>query len=771
VRTPVRAPASTRRVLSRMPSTTIPPQLVPIIVLVALAAGAVLVPGASAVDRSEPAEVGAAPDAVTLADGQRALEAAQAAVTVAEAGVEATADRDNYAQEANLQQRRDEQAAAERELALATAERDAAVASVAVSTADVATEAAQAAVTVAEAGVEATADRDNYAQEANLQQRRDEHAALEAELAKATADQQAADARLEVATAEAALAVATAEVDEATEGVEETADRDNHAQEAHLAAAEEDEAAAAARLAAAQQAAAGPAGKATADALAVDPPVTGAVQGPAEAAPAQAGDGVPHQLYPQLVLPPEYAVYAGSQRVTDVRLANENAEVAGDFLGTAIPAAATGARGGPKGALVTGFIGGSIGGVISGVSYRMSHDPVYAMGLPGDEDNMGTTIVCTVSRDAPAGTPMTCRPYSATTAIPFKSWEDRARAVLAGNGDPATSTPQFTGTPVAGQPADYLAPEGWADATASDPWLRDTVARAVGNCLTSGGIPALGNLTRLRGLPVVPSPKEAAMFCGGGAVSEAVKASQQNDRRVFTSPDGSQIECTYARDFDKREWKTYRECTDQVAPLPIPSLDSVLATIGLDALTTTVVTALSRGLVRFGRSRFGTPELPPAAPEAPAPEAPVPPVPPVPRTAAMPPIEAEVARLRALENVGDYVRHYDTPQGRVRFNAMYVTDQLPDGGRRLALANIDIMAAEGSSVPGERRITGVYRELNEAMAQLLVEAKAAGYAQVYVTGTRAAWSSSANPGKEYRWIADLTVDTPTWRPLRPGDDP
>jgi hypothetical protein len=102
---------------------------------------------------------------------------------------------------------------------------------------------------------------------------------------------------------------------------------------------------------------------------------------------------------------------------------------------------------------------------------------------------------------------------------------------------------------------------------------------------------------------------------------------------------------------------------------------------------------------------------------------------------------------------------------------MYVTDQLPDGGRRLALVNTDMMPAEGSPVLSERRISGTYRELNEFMAQLLVDAKAAGYSQVYVSGTRAAWSSSANPGKEYRWIADLTVDAPTWRPLRPGDDP
>jgi hypothetical protein len=320
---------------------------------------------------------------------------------------------------------------------------------------------AKTAVDTATASVEASRDRDNYAQEDNLAQHQQEQADAQQALAAAQASSREADAKLEVADATADAAAASDDVDLAKASVTETATRDNYAQQDHLDLTEAAKAAADARLAQAQTglaalnepplydvALAPPAGK-QGQAVVQSPRGEAAPQAEPEGrGPGREGPGVPHALYPQLVLPPEYAAYAQTQRVTDVRPANENNEAAGGFLGGMIPAAGIGlSQGGPRAGLVTGFLGGSVGGVISGVGYRWGHDQVYAFGLPGDEDNMATTIVCTLPKDAPAGTVMQCKPYDPSTEIPFRGWEDRALGLVAGNGDTTTATPRFTGPP------------------------------------------------------------------------------------------------------------------------------------------------------------------------------------------------------------------------------------------------------------------------------------------------------------------------------------
>jgi hypothetical protein len=492
---------------------------------------------------------------------------------------------------------------------------------------------------------------------------------------------------------------------------------------------------------------------------------TGSALGATDGAPGAQEGGTPSELYPQLVLPPGFERYASSTIVTDIGLANENNEAAGGFISTGIPATVMSARGGPKGALVGGFLGGAIGGVFSGVTHRLSTPNVYAFADSEDGDNQGASAVCTLPRDAPPGTVMSCSPYTPRMSIPFRSWEDTARALVSGAGAASTSTPQFTGVAIEGQPADYLAPEGWEGAIVSDPFLPGTAARAAGDCM-SAGLPALGNLAKLRGLPIVPSAKEALAVCGGAVAGRFFTAAQQNDRRIYTLPDGRQVECWFARDLDDGEWKTTRDCTDQVEAVPLPSLQTVLTTIGVDAFTTGFITLVSRGVVRFAR---GAPAVPAAVAPDPAPVA----VPPVSTraTAKLAPVVAEVDRMRGLGTMGDYTRTFETPKGDVRFHGMYLTDELPDGGRRLAVVKWDIMAAEGPEAPRDRRISGVQRELNQFLAQLLVDAKAAGYKQIYLTSARAEWGSSVNPGHELRWIADLTEPYPKWRHPRPGDNP
>jgi hypothetical protein len=466
---------------------------------------------------------------------------------------------------------------------------------------------------------------------------------------------------------------------------------------------------------------------------------------PAQEQPPAPPEGtVSNERYPQLLLPPEYAEYAASTEVRDVGLAVENLETATGFVSSGLAAGALSARGGPRGMLAGGFIGGSVGGVISGVGYRVNSDPVYELSKPGDEDNEGASIICTRPRNDP-GAVLSCRPYSATTAVPFKGWEDRARAIIDGAGGPSTSAPQFTGAPVEGQPADYLAPEGWEGAAASDPWLVDTAARAAGACL-SGSALGLGNLTRLRGLPIIPKGKEAAAVCAAGAAGELVRGSQANDRRVLTREDGSQLECTYARDYDSGEWKTYRECSDQVSPLPLPSLQSVLTTVGLDALTTATITLISRGIIRrFG----GAPEVPVVAESAPAP----PDLPqPVVRPAAPP---VEFTHLPQRPKTGDIFEIEVPLEG--------VNDQLELRGVMSAEGNVLTMYVGTFYAASEEvRKNQQIRELLRLRTQLINEAKAHGFDRIRMVSQRSAGGArtSADPGRLIDFEVDLTQRGP-----------